>query len=51
MTARDLVARIQQKLAAQGIAWRAETRDTFKAGNPDSQVRGIATTGMATFGC
>jgi putative NIF3 family GTP cyclohydrolase 1 type 2 len=49
MTARELVARIQQKLAAQGIAWRAETRDTFKAGNPESPVRGIATTGMATF--
>jgi putative NIF3 family GTP cyclohydrolase 1 type 2 len=49
MTARDLVVRIQQTLAAQGIAWRAETRDTFKAGNPETPVRGIATTGMATF--
>jgi putative NIF3 family GTP cyclohydrolase 1 type 2 len=49
MTARDIVVRIQQKLAAQGIAWRAETRDTFKAGNPDTLVRGIATTGMSTF--
>lgn len=49
MTARDLVVRIQQTLAAQGIAWRTETRDTFKAGSPDASVRGIATTGMATF--
>lgn len=49
MTAREIVLRIQQRLAAQGIAWRAETRDTFKAGNPDTGVRGIATTGMATF--
>jgi putative NIF3 family GTP cyclohydrolase 1 type 2 len=35
MTGQDLVGRIQQTLAAQGI--------------PGSQVRGIATTGMATF--
>jgi putative NIF3 family GTP cyclohydrolase 1 type 2 len=49
MTGRDVVVRIQQKLAAQGIAWRVETRDTFKAGNPDTVVRGIATTGMSTF--
>jgi putative NIF3 family GTP cyclohydrolase 1 type 2 len=49
MTGQDLVGRIQQSLAAQGIAWREGGRDTFKAGNPGSQVRGIATTGMATF--
>jgi putative NIF3 family GTP cyclohydrolase 1 type 2 len=49
MTGQDLVGRIQQTLAAQGIAWREGGRDTFKAGSPGSQVRGIATTGMATF--
>jgi putative NIF3 family GTP cyclohydrolase 1 type 2 len=49
MTGRELVARIQEKVAAEGIAWRAETRDTFKAGDPATVVRGIATTGMATF--
>ncbi len=49
MTGRELVARIQQKVAAEGIAWRTETRDTFKAGDPETVVRGIATTGMATF--
>jgi putative NIF3 family GTP cyclohydrolase 1 type 2 len=49
MTAAEVVARIQQTLAAQGIAWRAGGRDTFKAGNPDTEVRGIATTGMSTF--
>ena len=49
MTAQDIVGRIQQKLKDQGIAWRAQTVDTFKAGNPAAQVRGIATTGMATF--
>jgi len=49
MTAAQIVGRIQQKLAAQGITWRAEGRDTFKAGNPETEVRGIATTGMSTF--
>ena len=49
MTARDIVRRIQEKLAASGIAWRAQTVDTFKAGAPETDVKGIATTGMATF--
>jgi putative NIF3 family GTP cyclohydrolase 1 type 2 len=49
MTAQDVVTRIQQKLAEGGIAWRAQTVDTFKAGRPETVVRGIATTGMATL--
>lgn len=49
MTAQEIVARIQNKLLEQGIAWRAQTVDTFKAGNPETEVRGIATTGMTTF--
>ncbi len=49
MTGQQLVARIRQRLSEQGITWRTETRDTFKAGNPDGVVRGIATTGMSTF--
>lgn len=49
MTGQELVGRIRDRLAAQGIAWRTETRDTFKAGNPEHVVRGMATTGMATF--
>jgi putative NIF3 family GTP cyclohydrolase 1 type 2 len=49
MTAQEIVARIQGRLAEQGIAWRTPSRDTFKAGSPDTRVRGIATTGMATF--
>jgi putative NIF3 family GTP cyclohydrolase 1 type 2 len=49
MTAQDVVTRIQQKLASAGIAWRATTVDTFKAGRPETAVRGIATTGMATL--
>jgi putative NIF3 family GTP cyclohydrolase 1 type 2 len=50
MTAREIVTRIQQRLAADGIAWREQTVDSFKAGSPDADVRGIATTGLATFG-
>ena len=49
MTAQEIVTRIRQKLADQGISWRSETVDTFKAGNPEAVVTGIATTGMATF--
>jgi putative NIF3 family GTP cyclohydrolase 1 type 2 len=49
MTALEIVTRIQRRLADAGIAWRDETVDTFKAGAPGTEVRGIATTGMATF--
>ena len=49
MTAQEIVARIQKKLQELGIAWRTQTVDTFKAGTPDTEVKGIATTGMATF--
>ena len=49
MTAQEIVTRIQQKLAETGITWRATTVDTFKAGRPETAVRGIATTGMATL--
>ena len=46
MTAQEIVARIQKKLQERGIAWRTQTVDTFKAGAPDTDVKGIATTGM-----
>jgi putative NIF3 family GTP cyclohydrolase 1 type 2 len=49
MTAQDIVTKIQQKLTTLNIAWRAQTVDTFKAGSPETEVKGIATTGMATF--
>ncbi|HEX4544902.1 MAG TPA: Nif3-like dinuclear metal center hexameric protein [Candidatus Acidoferrum sp.] len=45
-TAREVVARIQKNA---GIPWQAETVDTFKAGNPDAPVTGIAVTMMATM--
>ena len=50
MTAQEIVGRIREQLASQGIKWRTETVDTFKAGGPETPVAGIATTGMATFG-
>ena len=49
MTAEQIVARIQKALLDKGIAWRAQTVDTFKAGAPAADVKGIATTGMATL--
>jgi putative NIF3 family GTP cyclohydrolase 1 type 2 len=45
-TARDVVAAIQQHV---GVPWAAETVDTFKAGDPQTPVTGIAVTMMATM--
>jgi putative NIF3 family GTP cyclohydrolase 1 type 2 len=45
-TAREVVAAIQ---AHVGVPWQAETVDTFKAGNPETPVTGIAVTMMATL--
>ena len=46
LTAREIVSRIQEHV---GVPWQADTVDTFKAGNPDEQVTGIAVTMMATM--
>jgi putative NIF3 family GTP cyclohydrolase 1 type 2 len=47
MTANEVVERIRKNL---GIPWNERTyRDTFKAGNPQTEVKGIATTFMATL--
>lgn len=40
---------IEQIKAHIGVAWREETVDTIKAGDPNTPVTGIATTMMATF--
>ena len=45
-TAREVVAAIQEHI---GVAWMSKTVDTFKAGNPDTTVTGIAVTMMATL--
>lgn len=46
LTARDVVTRIQRQV---GIPWQSDTVDTFKSGNPDAPVSGIAVTMMATL--
>jgi len=46
LSAREVIARIQEHV---GIPWMQQTVDTFKAGNPDAQVKGIAVTMMATL--
>ena len=46
LTAREIVSRIQ---AHAGVPWQADTVDTFKAGNPDEAVTGVALTMMATM--
>lgn len=46
LTAREVITRIQQHV---GVPWQSDTVDTFKAGNPDSPVTGIAVTMMATL--
>ena len=46
LTAREVVQRIQEHV---GVPWQKETVDTFKAGDPDTKVSGIAVTMMATF--
>ncbi|HZP17820.1 MAG TPA: hypothetical protein VFB00_07640, partial [Terriglobales bacterium] len=45
-TARELVAGIQRHA---GVEWSQKTVDTFKAGNPDIPVTGVAVTMMATM--
>jgi putative NIF3 family GTP cyclohydrolase 1 type 2 len=45
-TARQIIQRIQKSV---GVPWTTPTVDTFKAGNPDEPVTGIAVTMMATL--
>lgn len=46
ITARDVVDEIQKQV---GVEWQKDTVDTFKAGDPDTPVTGIAVTMMATM--
>ena len=46
LTARQVIERIKANV---GVPWRAETVDTFKAGDPETVVTGVATTMMATY--
>lgn len=45
-TARQLVDRIEKNV---GVPWNARTVDTFKDGDPDTPVTGVAVTMMATL--
>ncbi len=46
LTARQVVERIQKQI---GVTLSENTVDTFKAGNPDQSITGIAVTMMATY--
>jgi putative NIF3 family GTP cyclohydrolase 1 type 2 len=46
ITAQQVIDRMQQQ---SGLQWRMPTVDTFKAGDPSTQVKGIAVTMMATY--
>jgi len=46
ITARQVIERIQKQV---GVEWRKDTVDTFKIGNPDTVVKGIATSFSATL--
>ena len=46
ITANEVIDRIKKNV---GVEWRSETVDTFKAGDPNTKVTGIAVTMMATL--
>jgi putative NIF3 family GTP cyclohydrolase 1 type 2 len=46
LTAQEIVDRIKKNI---GVAWKPETVDTFKAGNPSTTVTGIVTTALASL--
>ena len=46
ITARQVIERIQKNV---GVPWRSETVDTFKIGDPETIVKGIATSFGATL--
>ena len=46
VTAQAVIDRIKKNV---GVEWKAETVDTFKAGDPSTAVTGIAATAMATL--
>ena len=46
LTAREVIEKIKKNVTCD---WATETVDTFKAGNPDQKVTGIATTFIVTM--
>ena len=55
ITARQIIERIQKKVAEMGVEWNTseepgkKTVDVIKTGNPDTVIKGIATTFMSTL--
>jgi putative NIF3 family GTP cyclohydrolase 1 type 2 len=45
-TAQQVVERLENNL---GVPWQSDTLDGFKAGDPSTEVSGVATTAMATM--
>lgn len=46
ITAQQIVDRVKKNL---GVEWKAETLDSFKAGDPETYVTGIVTTSLASL--
>ena len=46
LSAGQIIERIKKNV---GVSWRAETVDTIKSGSPETPVKGVATTMMATL--
>ena len=46
ITANEVIERIKKNV---GLEWRSDTVDTFKGGDPNTKVTGIAVTMMATM--
>ncbi len=46
LTAAQIIDRIKTNV---GVPWKSETVDTFKAGDPNTRVTGVAVTMMATL--
>ena len=46
ITAREVIDRVKLNV---GVPWTEPTVDTIKAGNPDTPIKGVAVTMMATF--
>lgn len=46
ITARQVIERVQARV---GVPWKTETVDTFKAGDPNTTITGVAVTMMATM--
>ena len=46
VTAQEIVDRIKKNV---GVAWKPETVDTFKAGDPSTVVTGVVTTALASL--